>query len=235
MRLKHPVIFQVLLFFGAVIAAGAASAVLAMFGFDPDTSGGIARILTGVLLLLTFHKLFVKGRACKGMIYACPVFAFAVFNILNHFLSGASSLGEISIRTLILAIAPAVFEEVLFRGIFTAHLGRKYSDPMKVLLLSAAVFSLVHLTNLLGMDLMSNLVQLAVSLAVGLSLGAAYLVSKDLVSVILVHAAIDFTSTVFPGSGSTPAAVFVIWVLLTAAECIYGVILVKKHRNEIII
>jgi membrane protease YdiL (CAAX protease family) len=53
---------------------------------------------------------------------------------------------------LLLGLAPAVFEEVVFRGIFISNLKESGKSDMEALLIPALFFGIIHLTNIAGAD-----------------------------------------------------------------------------------
>lgn len=225
---KHPIVFEIILFIIALIMAAVAMSVLTLFGCDSDNSGSIARILIGIVFLIIFHGNFKFGKSFKGFIPMLPALLFAFYKIPYHFISGGGAINAITVTVFLSGFAPAVFEEVLFRGIFIFNLKKKYNNPTTVILISAVVFSLVHMTNMIGMDIVSVLLQVVVALAAGIVLGAIYFYTEDIVSVIIAHFLIDVLGVIFVGGEATPYYFIAILVAICCFEIIYGLLMVKK-------
>lgn len=130
------------------LLAGVVAGVLSLIGCDSETSGAVARILIGSVFLAIFHKSFNLKNSFKGLVPMLPILLLALYKIPYHFISGGSEINVITVTVLLLGFAPAVFEEVVFRGIFISNLKKKYKNPITVVMISAVVFGLVHLTNI---------------------------------------------------------------------------------------
>lgn len=202
--------------------------VVSLLGCGSDISGSVARILVGIVFLAIFHEKFIFGNSFKGLVPILPALLLALYKIPYHFVSGGGNVNAITVPVLLIGFAPALFEEVLFRGIFISNLKKKYNKPTTVVLISAIVFGLVHLTNMVGMSLPSVLLQSIVAFAAGIVLGAIYLYSEDIVSVIIAHFLIDVLGRIFVGGEKTPYYFIAILVAICCFEIIYGLLLMKK-------
>ncbi len=227
---NRPITFEIILFAAAVLLAGALAAVIKMSGLGDSVSSAAARILTGIILLIVFRKNFKPGSAFKGFAVMLPALLLAVYKIPYHFASGGGEPNKITLSIILIGLAPAVLEEILFRGIFIYNLKKKYNRPAVIVIVSAVMFSLVHLTNIGGMDAASLILQLIMAFAVGVVLGAVYLRTEDIVSVIIAHFAIDITGYIFCGGKSAPMYFLIIVAGLLLFEIIYGLILLRAER-----
>ncbi len=225
---KHPIVSVIIVFVISILLGGAVGAVLVGLGFDRDVSGAIGRILIGIVFLAINYRKVRFGNSLKGFVIMLPALLLALYKIPYHFVSGGGVPNPVTIPVILIGLAPAVFEEILFRGIFVYNLKKKYDSPVTIMLISALVFSLVHLTNIIGMDLMSLLIQLIMAFVAGVVFGAIYLKTEDLVSIIIAHFAIDVTSGIFYGGNSTPLYFIVILVVIWIFEIVYGFLLVRK-------
>ena len=91
----------------------------------------------------------------------------------------------------------------------------------------------MHLTNILGMSLANVLVQVAYSLVIGLFLGAVYLASDDIATVIIAHAAIDISNQIFATSPSVSSVVMiVVFLAVLAVLAVYALQLTRKTASE---
>ena len=229
---KHPTIFEIIIIVIGFLLAGVVAGVINIFCNNGDVSASIARILVGLTFLAIFHREFKLGNYFKGVMPMLPLLLLALYKIPYHFISGGEAINAITISVLLIGLAPAVFEEILFRGIFISNLKKRYNRPTAIVLISAIVFSLVHLTNMGGMDMASLLLQLIMALVVGIVFGAIYLYTEDLVSVIVAHFAIDVLGGIFCGGKTTPYYFFVILAALWIFETVYGFLLVRKMTAE---
>lgn len=229
---KHPILFELLLFVIGVLLAGIAAGILNVFGCSDEISGAIARILIGVAFLAAFHRNFQFDAFCKGFLPMLPALLLAIYKIPYHFVSGGGAINPVTVPVLLVGLAPAVFEEVLFRGIFISNLKKRFNSPTAIVLISAIVFSLVHLTNAIGMDVLSLLLQLMMALAAGIVLGAIYLYTEDLISVIAAHFAIDVLGGIFSGGNTTPYYFLGILAALWVVEIVYGFLLVRAITDK---
>jgi membrane protease YdiL (CAAX protease family) len=92
------------------------------------------------------------------------------------------------ISVVAIAIAPAVCEEVLFRGVILSSVARRLGDPLG-LVLSAALFGAIHLDA--GPSGQWSLYRVPFACAVGLALGALRLKARSLTPSILSHATLN--------------------------------------------
>ena len=227
---NHPVLFGVLLFFAALLAAvpfSVAGSVLA----GKEAGSAVGRLIVGVVLILLFRPCFRKGRPFSGLRWILPALLFPLWNIVYHLTSGMGNLRSADglLTALLLGLAPAVFEEVIFRGILLAKLRENGKSPLAALWISALLFGAVHLTNLAGAGLAGTLVQTAYAVVVGLVLGAVYLYTGDLAAVILAHALTDISSHIFADDpAQTPAPMLAAFAVILAAEAAYALWLVKR-------
>ena len=120
---KHPVIFGIILIIAAFAAAALITAVFASAGLPSETATTLSRILVGVILLFVFRETFPRGRAGRGLLWGLPALIFVLWNIVYHLSAGASFAGSgVLGSAFVAALAPAIFEEVLFRGILIGKL-----------------------------------------------------------------------------------------------------------------
>lgn len=225
---KHPVISVIILFVLGILLGGIVAGVLNALGFANEVSTSIARILIGIVFLAINFRKFKFSNSFKGLVPMIPVLLLAIYKIPYHFISGGGTPNAITVPVLLIGLAPAVFEEILFRGIFVFNLKKKYNNSITIVFISALVFSLVHLTNIMGMDTVSLFIQLIMAFVVGVVLGAVYLKTGDLVSVIVAHFAIDVLGGIFYGGNMTPQYFMVIMIALWIIETVYGFVLATK-------
>jgi membrane protease YdiL (CAAX protease family) len=229
---KRPVLFEIILVIAAFFLAAAFGVGGQAAGFENEFSMAIGRILTGILLLIIFRGCLKDGKQFSGLIIMLPALGFALWNVANHFIT-KGDFSPLTAEILILGLAPAIFEEVIFRGIFIHNLRASGKSDIAALLIPALLFGLIHLTNAVNGNIAQALVQTGYAVVVGLVFGAIYIRTGDLFSVILAHAAIDITNRVFMGATVTPTPVIIGFVVLLAIEAAYAFVLVSKGKNAV--
>lgn len=230
---RHPVLFEIVLVIVAFLAAGVFSLVGAILNVHPALGSSVGRVLIGAALLVIYNRaFFTRGRPFKNLPAVIPALLFAAWNLFYNFSSGMVFGGKnFVIEALVTASAPAIFEEVLFRGILIYNLKKKGTGALPCLFISAALFAAAHLTNLVGLDVVSVSVQVAYSFVVGMVFAAVYLKNNSILQVIVAHFLIDFTNSLFveqPASSSAPQ--LILFVVLLVAEAIYALWLTKAKK-----
>ena len=226
---KYPIVFGFILFFVAIFAAAVPAAVIGGGAIPADVAGAVGRIVVGLILIVVFHSCFHWNKSFSALGLALPVLVIVAWNVMYHLVSGCGFVSPGLLPNAILcALAPGIFEEVIFRGILIDRLRQSGESTWYVLIASALVFGAIHLTNAVGMDLPSLLVQALYSTVIGLFLGAIYLRSDDIATVILAHTAIDFSNQIFatqPTSASIP--MILVFVAVLAALLAYSLWLMR--------
>lgn len=234
---KHPVIFEIILIIAAFAAASVFTVAGNIYNLHPDLSSSVGRVIVGVALLIIFKRAFAGtlglSRCSNGFLLVLPALLFPVWNIF-YYLSSGIALGGANffIEAAITAIAPAIFEEVLFRGIFIYNLKKKGSSDLQCLFITAVIFSAAHLTNLAGMAPASVALQTVYSFVIGLVFAAVYLRNGSLLQIIAIHFLIDFTTRIFMENPSHASYLQLsIFGLLLVAEAIYAVKLTVSKKT----
>ena len=231
---KHPVIFGIILIVAAFVVTGVLTALTTAVGFSTGGGTVIGRIVVAAVLILLFHACFHWDKSFSGIALAWPVLIVVAWNIVYHLMEGAGFVAASAIPGAILAgLAPGLFEEVIFRGIIIDRLLASGKGVWYSLIVSALLFALVHLTNIVGMSLANVLVQVAYSLVIGLFLGAVYLASDDIAAVILAHASTDISNQIFATSPNVSSAVMVaVFLIVLAVLAVYALMLARKTAAE---
>ena len=231
---KHPVIFGIILTVAAFVVTGVLTALTTAVGFSTEGGTVIGRIVVAAVLILLFHACFHWDKSFSGIALAWPVLIVVAWNIVYHLMEGAGFVAASAIPGAILAgLAPGLFEEVIFRGIIIDRLLASGKGVWYSLIVSALLFALVHLTNIVGMSLANVLVQVAYSLVIGLFLSAVYLASDDIAAVILAHASIDISNQIFATSPNVSSAVMVVvFLIVLAVLAVYALMLARKTAAE---
>jgi membrane protease YdiL (CAAX protease family) len=127
----------------------------------------------------------------------------------------------------VLSCFVAVFEEIMFRGLFFRILEEALGSWL-ALIISALLFGMVHLIN---NDSDGTLVWVTPTMAMGLSLAAAYMLTRNLWLTIGFHWAWDFlTQTyLYPPMLPLRGLLLIVFPLILAA----GLLALAKRRGQI--
>ena len=231
---RHPVLFELVLVVAAFLAAALVSVVVNEVCYDPELSGSAARIVTGAALLVLYHRAMRGGKPLANLRVAAPALLFAAWNLFYNLSSGMVPGDAACLtRAVVTALAPALFEEALFRVVFLYNLKQSGAGDRKCLLVSAAVFAAIHLTNIVGADGAGVALQTAYSLVVGLVFGAVYLKNESVLQIVFAHFLTDFTNRIYvERASSATAAHLILFGLLLAAETVYAVWLPGASKSS---
>lgn len=181
---------------------------------------GLAQLVLSFALLLIMRKLQLFNRSeysisgfGKGLFAGLLGIVFALFMFLVNYIGNVSFAHVPSFSylfaCLLIALTTGLFEELLVRGFafnsFKECFGNSVSGIKKAIVWSSVLFGLIHVVNLGGYDLASvltTLSQIISAIIVGMFFALVYVQSKNLLSVIIIHALID-------------AATFVLYSLLS--------------------
>ena len=230
---KHPFGFEIILIIVSFLAAGAIVMVCSIVNIHPDLSSSVARIFVALVLFVIYRRAFTGQSVLTNPVIVIPSLLFAVWNVFYNLSSGMVFGGSVFfIEAAITVIAPALFEEVIFRGIFIYNLKKKGSSDLSCLFITAVMFAVVHLTNLVGQSFATVALQTGYSFVVGLALAAVYLRNNSIGQVVLVHFLIDFTNRLYLEQATSASyGQIAIFVVLLAAEAAYAVKLVSTEPS----
>ena len=228
---KKPILFEIILIVAAFVLALALGLPCQLVGFETDLAMSVGRILAGIVLLLVFRWCFDFSKQFKGFVVMLPALVFALWNVLNHFIT-KGTFNPFTLDILIMGLAPAIFEEVLFRGIFIHNLKASGKSDMAALLIPALIFGVIHLTNAVNGDILQALIQTGYAVVVGLVFGAIYIRTGDLFSLIVAHAAIDVTNRIFGGGGTSPVPLIIAFIVMLVILAAYAFWLVGKKGTS---
>ncbi len=229
---NHPVLFEIILIIAAFAVAAVFSIAGNMYNVHPGLSSSVGRIVVGAVLLIIYKRAFKGNSSFTNPVIVLPALLFPLWNLFYNLSSGIAFGGvPFFVDGFIEAIAPAVFEEVIFRGIFIYNLKKKGISDMQCMLISSCLFSVVHLTNLAGMSLPSVALQTVYSFVIGMVFAAIYLKNRSLLQVIAVHFLIDFTTRIFVSQPAVSSYLhIIIFALVLAVEAVYAVKLTAGKR-----
>lgn len=150
-------------------------------------------------LQVGLRRAYGRGKGFWGLVVAAVAFSWLAGQTASSWIySYAGSAGfDTHARTMdsapvllvllvVLVLAP-MGEEMLMRGVAYARV-RRHLPPLAAALITSGIFSLMHL----------NLVQILVTLPLGLVLAAVYEQTGRITPVVLIHAVFNLLSVVVP-------------------------------------
>ncbi len=231
---NHPIIFEIILFIVAFAGASVFSIAGYIFNLHPALGSSAGRIFVGVVLFFLYKRAYKGNRFLTNPVLVLPALLFPLWNIF-YYLSSGIAIGGLPffVEAFITAIAPAIFEEVIFREIFIYNLKKKGNSDMQCLFISAILFSAVHLTNLAGMAVAAVALQVVYSFVIGLVFAAIYLKNESLLQIICVHFLIDFTTRIFVEPTTHASNLqLIVFVIVLIIEAIYAVKLTAGKTGD---
>lgn len=176
----------------------------AVMGFDKLISDIIITIICYVLILkLEIEETagFNKKGFFKGLLLGIP---FIIIGIASVFFSNSGidlkSLKHISLFNTLLFTINMIFvginEEIWMRGLILNGLIKKYktNSIWKPIIISSLIFGLVHLANIIFVEPLTLIVQIINAMCGGVLFATIFIKSKNLYSVIIIHALTDWIS-----------------------------------------
>ena len=202
------IILAILLFYGILLVFGSNIAGLLyqtlFYGkYNTMFISELVIVLFALIMLLLGKRLSILKPCGKSIIYGIkrgmPIF---VVSLISLFSSLTGILGENLnipnlISLIILAITIGMAEEFFFRGFIQGEIVDAYGKSRKQVIMSVVVsgviFGLVHITNALsGQDIITTLMQVLQASSLGILLGSIYFITKNIWSVVFLHAFYDF-------------------------------------------
>ena len=128
---EKPVLFLILLLIAAFALTAVFVIIFQMIGLEGNLATSVARILAAVMLMILFRNCFPWPNSFRGVRYIIPALIIVVWNVLYNYLSHSTLKPMAEIPGIVLAaLAPAMFEESIFRMIGFKKNGRcrPYTD-----------------------------------------------------------------------------------------------------------
>ena len=143
-----------------------------------------------VLSQVNFHPFKVSSPQYLLIPFIFPM-VLALPSILN--IQSSDLLIDSLWITCLAILLMAMAEEILMRGIVLSLLLKKFGDGsfMKSVLISAALFSLMHLINLYRWNYANVLIQMIIAFYFGVFFGALMLKTKNLLYIGLIHGVVN--------------------------------------------
>lgn len=194
------------------------------------------QILAG-LLFWWFYKSWFQGRyqstySLKGILLLFPMFFVVGLNILV-----LDKIGDIY-TGILLGLAPGIFEEIVFRGLYISNALRSKKSFYTIALTSSLIFGLIHLINIVsGATVGLTITQVCYALGLGMVFAAVYIRTGSLLPGILLHSLIDISSTLSASQQETIVLVgediiVLPLVIMGLLFFLYGSFLLRPSKKE---
>jgi uncharacterized protein len=139
-------------------------------------------LIAAILLLFTIQPFIgwlgeINSRATFGSLQKSLMEMEAIYNRALQVFLQMKSVGDLLINLVIMALLPAIGEELFFRGSLQKALLRLSHKPWLAIVVSSAVFALLH----------GTFFKLLPIFTLGLILGIVYYVTRNLWYTILIH------------------------------------------------
>lgn len=243
------------LLFAACLGAVVVFAIPGLIPFADETVGNLVRdtvprLAAACFLILLMVRcgggeVFRPRWRAADFVWAIPCLLVALGNFpYSTLITGKASVLRAELLPLFLlkCIAVALFEELFFRGILLPVLLEKLKRWRLVLavLLSSALFALLHLVNLFfGADVGATMLQVGYTFLIGCMLAVTMLRTNNLWLCVLIHAIFDFGGLLISDLGTGRVHDLAFWILtaiigvLCAVHIVLtGLKLLKKEREN---
>ncbi len=160
-------------------------------------------ILLIPIILIFKNKYIFKQKHdnfFKVLIKAWPIWLFSIITLaVNIFSISFENIKFIEVITLLIyTIEIGIFEELLCRGWLLNEFIERFGDNRKnvlfSILVSGSLFGIIHIVNFVGgQPLIMTLAQILGAIFAGIAFGAIYYRTKNIWSVIFLHALWDFS------------------------------------------
>jgi len=177
----------------------ASSSLFAKYGVDLITE--IYYAFAILIVMLLFHNAYVfterKKKFWKSVCLGLPMLVISIINFVINITSLKSFSVENFVNVLILCVFVGIAEEFLCRGWLQNEFMERFSDDkksvIKSIVLASLVFGVMHIINVSSQTLFETILQIINATAIGMLLGSIYYKTKNIWSVIFLHAFYDFS------------------------------------------
>ncbi len=163
-----------------------------------------AVVLFSIILLIAFKKVSIlkkwRLKFLDAIKLGVPLLVISVLMFVGNssvVMDGNANLANF-FSLVIFTFFIGFFEEVFYRGIIEGELIDNYSRTRKEaitsIVISALIFGGIHFGNFfMGQDLVTTIMQVIQTSAIGILLGSVYYISRNIWAVIFLHGFYDFS------------------------------------------
>lgn len=208
---NHCFIFSVIVVVIALILDPLIVKIFSLIGTGEYLPKIMGQIIPGILILQIIRWILPKqkiGFGKNGLLAGIALgWIFIIYSVNNLELSFISQNGIImprlatAVGSVLYSIAIGFYEEIMMRGLilnnFISKWGHTKKGIYKAVTLSSVIFGVAHLVNLIYIpDLrIATIAQIVYATTIGMFFASIYLRSKNIWSVILLHALFDFAAS----------------------------------------
>lgn len=232
----------------AIVLFGLPFPVLLQDG-TADTLLKGALVRTGMIAFVVFLALFsgqkslfrFEGKTLpRALLWGIPCLLVAIVNFpFSALLTGGAKVIRPDLLPLyaFYILTVGVSEEFLFRGIFHTFckeaLARRKNGYLSAVLLSSAIFGLIHLFNLCsGANVGATFLQVGYSFLIGAMLAVTYDKTGNLWLCAVLHSLFDFGGLLILSLGEGNAQDAVFWILTVVVGVLCGVHILLTALKE---
>lgn len=192
-----------------------------------------------------------KESFFKSIALGASMLGISIFCLLGNMGNLFTTEFPVILNLIVFCLSIGIAEEFLCRGWIQNEFIERFAQTRKQvivsIILSALIFGGMHITNVLyGQTLFDTLIQIAQATSVGVLLGAIYYRTKNIWSVVFLHAFYDFSiilgeTTLIKDctslTPSTPVALYSIFssILIISFYVLSSMILLRKSKvNEVL-
>jgi membrane protease YdiL (CAAX protease family) len=210
----------------------------------------ILRFFGGVIFIVLlcsygYGWLFKFTSPFIALLVIIPGVIIAINNFpISAYFNGRTTIIEPTYNIylfLVESLSVGFFEEIIFRGLVLVllieKLGKKSNGLLKAIIISASIFSLIHIINIFdGASIGNTVLQIGYSFLIGLLFAVLYLKTKNLWLIMILHALYNFFGQVMFQVGTVTNRYDTITIVLTITfgilTAIYGVYLYIMIKDK---
>ena len=137
--INHPLFYTAAVYIVSFFCVLCIMVVGSMVGISQNFTIVFGRILVAAVLLFAFRNLFPKEKFFTGIPIGLPALAFVLWNVIYNLLTGGQLVSPAGMVSAVFeGLAPAMFEETIFRGIAITKMEQSGRKPMEILIRSEA-------------------------------------------------------------------------------------------------
>lgn len=256
----HPILTEIVMFVLFIVISNLVIYGIHYFGYDFEgvtdqlVNSGVlifSSIVVTLLFQLYFHKEFdgMFGWSNLGILLSIPTLLFVVSNLFSfetmqfNFLNPEVTVNPIP-ACLVMALAPGIAEELMFRGIPASNWMRTAEDEgtvLKCTFITSIIFGLVHSLNALsGAAISSTIFQVFYATCLGIIFCAIFLRTGSMWPTMIAHTLIDFSGFLFMDMDNVGIITdklvigpsFYIAVGCAVAFAVIGLIMLRGSKRE---
>ena len=198
--LEMLIVFLIIDFLMTFVAGSVASSSL-FYKYGNDLIVEVFYALTVLIVMILFKNSYVftekKDKFWNGVILAVPMLVISLYNFAYSILNIGTFNISSFINMLIFCLFVGIAEEFLCRGWLQNEFLERFSNNKREIIisiiLSSLVFGCMHLVNISFQTVFETIIQIVNATALGFLLGSIYYKTKNIWSVIFLHAFYDFS------------------------------------------